>query len=233
MNVQEIAVTADGGGKFSAYLAAPDTGVHPGIIVIQEIFGVNENMRQIARSFAEAGYVAIVPDLFWRQEPNVQLDPASETDFAKAFALYEAFSEDRGVADLIATLRTLRDLPNCTGKIGSVGFCLGGKLAFLMATRSAADGNVSYYGVGIENNFNEIDCIEKPLILHMAAGDQFVPPETQGKIRQELKGEELVTVYTYDGVDHGFARVGYPQYDRAAAELANSRTMEFFGQHLK
>lgn len=232
MNVQGIAITADDGGKFSAYLAAPDEGVYPGIIVIQEIFGVNENMRKIARSYAQAGYVAIVPDLFWRQEPNVQLEPASETDLAKAFAFYEGFSADEGVADLVATLRILRDLPNCTGKIGSVGFCLGGKLAFLMATRSAANCNVSYYGVGIENYFDEIDCIEKPLILHMAEGDQFVPPETQASIRQELRGNDLVTVYTYPQVDHGFARVGYRQYDRGAAELANGRTMAFLEQHL-
>jgi len=232
MNVQEIAITSDGGGLFSAYLAAPDTGVHPGIIVIQEIFGVNENMRQIARSYAEAGYVAIVPDLFWRQEPNVQLDPGSETDWNKAFALYEGFSEDQGVADIIAALRTLGDLPNCTGKIGTVGFCLGGKLAFLMATRSAANCNVSYYGVGIENNFDEIPRIEKPLMLHMAEADQFVPLETQAKIRQELSGNVSVTVYSYPQVNHGFDRFGYPQYDRAAAELANGRTMEFFVQHL-
>ncbi|MGK7904475.1 MAG: dienelactone hydrolase family protein [Hormoscilla sp.] len=233
MYVQEIAITADGGGKFSAYLAAPDTGVHPGIIVIQEIFGVNEDMRQIARGYAEAGYVAIVPDLFWRQEPNVQLDPASQADWDKAFALYEGFSEDQGVADLVATLRTLRDLPNCTGKIGSVGFCLGGKLAFLMATRSAANCNVSYYGVGIENQFDEIDWIEKPLILHMAEGDEYVPTQTQAIIKQELSGKDLVTVYSYPQVDHGFARADSQQYDRAAAELANSRTMEFFGQHLQ
>ena len=192
-------------------------------------------MRQAARSYAEAGYVAIVPDLFWRQEPNIQLDPASETDWDKAFAFYKAFSEDDGIADLVAALRTLRNLPNCTGKIGSVGFCLGGKLAFLMATRSAADCNVSYYGVGIEKNFDEIDCIEKPLILHVAEADEFVPPETQAQIRQELSGNDLVTVYSYPQVGHGFAlaRPESRKYDRAAAELANSRTMAFFEQHLR
>lgn len=232
MNAQEIAIASLDGGSFSGYLATPTAGAGAGMIIIQEIFGVNQVMRRLADAYAAAGYVALVPDLFWRQQPQVQLDDHSEEDWNKALQLFQGFDEDKGVEDLIATLNTLRQLPECTGKVGSVGFCLGGKLAYLMATRSDAACNVGYYGVGIENNLDETGNIQKPLMLHIAESDQFVPPEAQATIRVQLSGHPQVTVYSYTSVSHAFAREGGQSYDQAAAELANSRTMAFFQEHL-
>ena len=220
-------------GSFSGYLAVPKGGSGPGLVLIQEIFGVNHVMRDLADGFAEQGYNTLCPDLFWRQEPGIQITDKTDEEWARAFELYKGFSEDDGVKDLIATLETLRALETCSGKVGSVGFCLGGKLAYLMATRSDADANVSYYGVGIQNNLAEADHIENPLLMHIASEDEFVPKEAQAQITEALSGEDQVTIHVYDGMDHAFARVGGAHYDEAAATLANQRTADFFAQHLK
>ncbi|NEO26021.1 MAG: dienelactone hydrolase family protein, partial [Kamptonema sp. SIO4C4] len=156
---KEITIQASDGGSFQAYLATPNADLAPGVVMIQEIFGVNETMRGLADGYAAAGYLAIVPDLFWRQEAGVQLSDQKEADWKRAFELYQGFDEDKGTEDLIATLNTLRLMENCLGRVGTVGFCLGGKLAYLMATRSDADCNVGYYGVGIEKNLDEAETI--------------------------------------------------------------------------
>ncbi len=189
-------------------------------------------MRDLADGFAAQGYTAMCPDLFWRQEPGVQITDKSEAEWKKAFSLMQGFNTDKGVDDLKATLAALRKHPACTGKAGSVGYCLGGKLAFLMATRSDSDANVSYYGVGLQDSLGEAKSIKKPLLLHIAEKDQFVPPEAQKKVIEALKGNKLVTIYTYPGADHAFARIGGQHYDKKAADLANQRTAEFLKKHL-
>lgn len=219
-------------GSFSAYLATPASGSGPGIVLIQEIFGVNKVMRDIADGYAADGYMVLCPDLFWRQGPGIQLTDQTDEEWQKAFSLYQGFEEDKGVEDLVATLDHLRGLDRCTGKVGSVGYCLGGKLAYLMATRSNADCNVSYYGVGIETLLDEAASITRPLILHMAQEDQFVPKEAQAKIKVSLADNPHVTIYSYAGMDHAFARVGGQHFDQAAANMANARTQEFFKQYL-
>ncbi len=228
----EVTIRAADGGGFSAYLAVPKSGKGPGIVLIQEIFGVNKVMRDLADGFAAQGYTAMCPDLFWRQEPGVQITDKSEAEWKKAFSLMQGFNTDKGVDDLKATLATLRKHPACTGKAGSIGYCLGGKLAFLMATRSDSDANVSYYGVGLQDSLGEAKSIKKPLLLHIAEKDQFVPPEAQKKVIEALKGNKLVTIYTYPGADHAFARIGGQHYDKKAADLANQRTAEFLKKHL-
>ena len=232
MNIQEIAIAAADGGTFNAYLAAPDTGTHPGIVVIQEIFGVNEIMQKTAIAYAEAGYVAIVPDLFWRLQPNVQLNPHNAIHVEKAYALYRDFDRNKGIQDLVATVDTLRKLSNCTGKVGTIGFCMGGKLAYLMATRSEADCHVSYYGVSIERHLDELPNLKHPLMLHIAEKDEFVNPEHQATIQAAMGNHPMVSIHSYPGADHGFARLGSKAYDRETAKLANSRTREFLQQHL-
>lgn len=229
----DISVTAPDGGRFSAYLAAPPSGRAPGIVLIQEIFGVNANMRAIADGFAAQGYATLCPDLFWRQEPGVQLTDKTEAEWQKAFQLYQGFDQDKGVGDLAAALAALRIHPSCTGKAGTVGFCLGGKLAFLMATRSDAECNVSYYGVGIENALDEAGRISRPLMLHIAEADQFVPKEAQDAIEKGVADNPRVTVHRYAGADHAFAREGGQHYDKGAADLANTRTAKFFATHLR
>ena len=223
-------------GTFSAYVAAPKNLAPgkkaPGILVIQEIFGVNQVMRDISDGFAAQGYVALCPDLFWRQQPGIQITDRTEAEWKRAFELLQGFNQSKGVQDLIASLDHLRKLPNCSGKAGSVGYCLGGKMAYLMATRSNADANVGYYGVDIENALNEASAITKPLLLHIAAEDQFVPKEAQAKIQDVLGRISAVTIHVYPGCDHAFARVGGEHWNAAAGKLANERTAAFFAKHL-
>jgi carboxymethylenebutenolidase len=228
----EATIRAADGGSFSGYLAVPANGKGPGILLIQEIFGVNKVMRDLADSFAAQGYSVLCPDLFWRQEPGIQISDKTEAEWARAFQLYQGFDEAKGVDDLKATLAHLRGLPSCTGKVGSVGYCLGGKLAYLMATRSDADCSVGYYGVGIEKALDEAARIRKPLMLHIAEKDQFCPPEAQTRIKASLGKNPLVALHSYAGMDHAFARMGGQHYGKAAAETANRRTAEFFKTHL-
>ncbi len=223
-------------GAFSAYVAAPKNLAPgkkaPGILVIQEIFGVNKVMRDLCDGFAAQGYVALCSDLFWRQQPGIQITDKTDAEWKRAFELYQGFNEAKGIQDLIASLDHLRKLPNCSGKAGSVGYCLGGKLAYLMATRSNADANVGYYGVGIENALTEASAITRPLLLHIAAEDQFVPKEAQAKIKDVLGRISAVTIHVYPGCDHAFARVGGAHWNADAAKQANDRTAAFFAKHL-
>lgn len=229
----DVTIQAGDGGSFYAYVAEPAGGKGPGILVIQEIFGVNDVMRGLCDAYAAQGYVAICPDLFWRQEPGVNISDKSDEDWAKAFQLYQGFSEAKGVEDLTATLQFLRSYKGVTGKVGSVGYCLGGKLAYLMATRSDADCNVSYYGVGIDKNLDEATAIDCPLLMHMAGKDKFVPPEAQEAIKAALAGNRMVTIHQYPDQDHAFARTDGIHWDPEAAKIANDRTAAFFAEHLK
>lgn len=219
-------------GHFSAYLAKPASGSGPGIVLIQEIFGINKVMRDIADAHASEGYFVLAPDLFWRQEPGVQLTDQTDAEWARARSLMQAFDQDKGIEDLIATMKALRAMQGCTGKVGTVGYCLGGRLAYLMATRSDADCSVSYYGVGIQDFLDEAKNINAPLMLHVAEEDQFVPKEAQATVKTHLQGHPQVTIHSYAGADHAFARVGGKHYDKTAANSANRRTAEFFKQHL-
>ena len=219
-------------GKFSGYLASPDSGTGPGVLVIQEIFGVNKVMRDICDAYAAQGYFALCPDIFWRQEPDVDITDQSQAEWDKAFSLYKGFDEAKGVEDLIVALSQLRAVQGCTGKIGVTGYCLGGKLTYLMACRSTADAAASYYGVGIEGALDEAKNIKKPTILHIAAKDGFVPPEAQKKIGAALAGHPHVTVHSYAENDHAFCRKGGQHYDEAACKLAKGRTMELFKKAL-
>ncbi len=219
-------------GEFSAYLAVPATTPGPGIVVAQEIFGVNQVMREVCDWLAREGFVACCPDIFWRIEPGIQLTDKSEAEWARAFELFGLFDADKGIEDLKATLAQLRGHKACNGKVGSVGYCLGGKLAYLMATRSDADCNVGYYGVGLAELLGEAGNISTPLLLHLASKDQFVPAKAQEKIKAGLSDNPNVTLHVYEGQDHAFARFGGDHYDEAAAKLANSRSIELLKGNL-
>ena len=207
--------TADG-GQMAAYVARPAKAKAPGVVVIQEIFGVNAVMRGIADELASAGYLAVCPDLFWRIEPGVDITDQTEAEWKKAFALMNAFDADQG-----------------TGKVGCVGFCLGGKLAYLTAARTDIDASVAYYGVGIESLTGEAAKIAQPLLMHIAEEDQFVPKPAQEVILQALKNHPHITIHNYPGRDHAFARKGGEHYDEADAKLAGGRTLAFFQAHLE
>jgi carboxymethylenebutenolidase len=222
--------TAD--GAMGGYLAKPASGRGPGLVVIQEIFGINKVMRDLADGFAARGYFALAPDLFWRIRPGVQLTDKTDAEWKQAFDLMNKFDANKGVEDIQATIGTLRETDGCTGKVGAVGYCLGGQLAYLTAARTDADACVGYYGVNIQNLLGESANIKKPLMLHIAAKDEYTPPEAQKKIEDGLKDNPHVTLHVYPEMDHAFARVGGAHYDHANAELANGRTATFFRQYL-
>ena len=222
--------TAD--GDFSAYVARPAAANAPAVVVIQEIFGVNAVMRGIADELAAAGYLAICPDLFWRIEPGIDITDQSEAEWKKAFALYQAFDVEQGVEDIAATIAAIRADPGCSGKVGAVGFCLGGLLAFLTATRTDADASVAYYGVGIENFVAEAANLARPLLMHIAEEDEFLPKEAQAVITGALNNSSKVEIHTYPGRDHAFARKGGAHYDGADAAKAQARTLAFFSANL-
>lgn len=226
-----IDLSAADGGKFRGYLCIPPSGKGPGLVVEQEIFGINENVRFVCEQYANQGFVTLAPDLFWRLEPNLDLD-YSEAGWKRAFELFQTFNVDDGVKDIAATIKALRARAQVTGKVGCIGFCLGGKLAYLSAARTDCDASVGYYGVGIEAALEEKRNIKRPLLLHIAEGDQFVPPAAQAKVKGGLKGVAGVEIYSYPKVDHAFARHQGDHYDQAAAELANARTLAFLRRHL-
>lgn len=233
MQNERIQITAKDGGTFSAHVCRPDTD-HPVavIVVIQEIFGVNKVMRDICAQLAHQGYIAVCPDLFWRQEPGVDITDKTEAEWKKAFSLYQGFNVDLGVDDLKATVAAARTLDGASGRVGTLGYCLGGRLAYLMATRSDVDCAVSYYGVAIDEHLGEAGNISKPLLMHIAEKDKFVPAAARDRILDAFKDDALVTPYVYAGCDHAFAREGGEHYDADAAALANMRSAEFLAENL-
>jgi len=220
-------------GRFAAYLAVPATTPAPGIVVAQEIFGVNQVMRDVCDGLAGAGFLACCPDIFWRIEPGIQLTDKSEAEWARAFELFQAFDADAGIVDLQASLTHLRGHEACSGKIGAIGYCLGGKLAYLMAARTDTDCSVGYYGVGIDELLDEAANIAKPLMLHIAGKDRFVPKAAQDKITAALSERAGIFLYHYPDQDHAFARIGGEHYDKAAATSANRRSLDFLQENLR
>jgi len=219
-------------GSFGAYLASPATGHGPGVIVIQEIFGVNAVVRQICDAHAARGRFALAPDLFWRLEPGIQLTDKTQEDWGKALGLMQRYDVDKGIVDIQTAITYLRTVSGVSGKVGTVGYCLGGQLAFLAGTRTDSDANVGYYGVNLQNRLGEAGKIKKPLMLHIADKDAYSPPEARKQVIDTLKGNPLVTIHVYPEMDHAFAREGGEHYDKACADLANTRTDTFFRQHL-
>jgi carboxymethylenebutenolidase len=214
------------GGEFSAYLALPSGGRGPGVVVLQEIFGVNRDMRSVCDWLAGRGFVAICPDLFWRIEPGVELD---QSERERAFGFLGKLDQAKAVEDAAAGLAFLRSHPACTGRVGTVGYCLGGRLAYLLAVRHKLEAAVGYYGVTIEKSLDEAKNLTCPLMLHIAGLDQYTPADVQAQIQAALSDQ---TLHVYPNSDHAFARKGGVHYDPAAAELADLRTIEFFVRHL-
>src|ERR1041385_6395127 len=226
-----ITIKSFDGGEFNAYMALPASGYGPGIVVLQEIFGVNQYLRDVADWYAAHGFVALVPDLFWRIQPGIELTDKGD-DWKRAIELYQKIDEAKAVEDSGAALDFLRKHSSCSGRAGAVGFCMGGKLAYLLSTRFKPDCAVGYYGVSVEKGLDEATNLARPLMLHIAGLDKFCPPEAQAQIHATLDGNPLVPLHDYPGMDHAFARIGGEHYDVASAEIANLRTLEFFVSHL-
>ena len=224
--------TLDGEGSFNAWLAEPEGTPKGAIVVIQEIFGVNEGIRRKTDHMASLGYVGIAPDLFWRLERGVELDPDVPEEFQQALGLMQRFDQDKGIADIEAAIREARRRLPEGGRVGAVGYCLGGRLAFMTSSRTDIDASVAYYGVGLEGLLGEKHAIARPLMLHIAGADHFVTPDKQALIHEGLDDHPKVTLHDYPAVDHGFASDSGKRRDDAAAGLADSRTEAFFAEHL-
>lgn len=220
------------GGSFQAYMAEPRNAPRAAIVVIQEIFGVNLGIRRKCDSLAEAGYLALAPDLFWRLEPGVELDPDVEGEFNEALSLMGRFDQDAGVRDIEASISSARERLGNGGKVGCVGYCLGGRLAVMTSLRTDVDASVGYYAVGVDGLLGEKESITRPLLLHIAGDDGFVDKETQRKMHEALDHHPMVTLFDYPGENHGFATEMGERRNEAAARLANQRTAEFFAKTL-
>jgi carboxymethylenebutenolidase len=220
---------------FNAYAATPAHAPKGAIIVIPEIFGVNAGTRQKCDGLASMGYLAVAPDIFWRFAPGVELNPDVEADLQEAFGYFGQYDVDLGVTDIEATIRAIRSgevLGTAVEKVGCVGYCLGGRLAYLAATRTDIDASVGYYGVMIDQMLNECHAIANPLMLHIPTADHFVGPEAQAAIHAALDGHPKVILHDYEGLDHGFATEMGDRRVNAGAELADGRTAEFFAKYL-
>ena len=230
--MSEITVTAKDGGKFKAYLALPAKTPAPAVAILQEVYGVNRFIKRISDYWAAQGFVVASPDVYWRMEPGIALDPETPGHREKARAWGQKLDVDKAVEDVTALVEHLRGMPKCTGKVRVSGYCLGGKLAYLQGTRGTADCNVSYYGVGIENFLGEAGNLKNPLMLHIGEADSWTPPEVRKQLDGVLSGFAHVTSYVYENTDHAFAREGATTDVPAMRELANGRTLEFFRSHL-
>ncbi|MBO9714737.1 dienelactone hydrolase family protein [Sphingomonas sp.] len=220
----------DGSGRFEAYCARPQGEARGAIMVIQEIFGVNPGIRRKCDRLAADGWLALAPDLFWRLEPGIVLDPDVPEQFQAALQWMGKFDQTKGIEDIEATIRTARELG--AAKVGAVGYCLGGRLAYMTAARTDVDASVGYYAVGIDGLLGEKHAIANPLLLHIAGADHFVLPDVQAKMHEGLDDHPKVTLHTYPGEDHGFATEMGKRRSPEAAELADARTAAFFAETL-
>jgi carboxymethylenebutenolidase len=222
------------GGKFSAYIARPKTSQAPAVVVLQELFGVNADIRKHCDELAEQGYLALAPDLYWRQEPAVDLNVTSEADWQHGLRLYSAYDRDAGVKDVKDTIDAVRNLPECNRKVALLGYCLGALMVFMTAVRNdGIDAAVWYHGADTEKYLGEVDGLHAPLLMHLAEEDEFISKAAQAEIKAALAKKPNATVYSYPGQNHAFSRHNGAHYDAAAAALANGRTREFLHQQLR
>jgi carboxymethylenebutenolidase len=220
-------------GTFNAYIARPKNSPASVIVVLQELFGVNADIRKTCDELAEQGFVAVSPDLFWRQEPGVDLTVTSEADWQHGLRLYQAYDRDAGVRDIKDTLDAVAKLPECTGKIAVQGYCLGALMTFLTAVRCHVDAAVAYHGADTEKYLGEVEHLSAPLLMHLGEEDEFISKAAQAEIKATLARKPNATVYSYPGQRHAFARHNGTHYNAAAAALANGRTIEFLHKQLR
>jgi len=223
--------TLSGNGSFTGYVARPAGEPRAAVIVIQEIFGVNAGIRRKCDRLAEEGYLALAPDLFWRLQPGIELDPDVAPEFKQALEWMSKFDQDRGIRDIEAAIHHVRQVEGVR-KVGCVGYCLGGRLAFMTAARTDIDASVGYYGVGIDGLLREKHAIAHPLMLHIPTDDGFVDKDTQMAMHLGLDDHPKVTLHDYEGLDHGFATEFGQRRDEPAAMLADKRTATFLAEHL-
>lgn len=223
--------TLDADGMIPAFVVRPEGTPRGAIIVQQEIFGVDKGIREKAESWAARGYLAVAPDSFWRQRPGVELNADDEDEFKQAVGYMMKHDFDLGVRDIEAVIHWIRREEG-VAKVGLVGFCMGGRVAYMAAARTDIDASVGYYGVMIDQMLGEKHAIASPLMLHIPTADHFVDPAAQKAMHEGLDDHPRVTLYDYEGLDHGFAAEIGSRRDEAGAQLADERTAAFFAEHV-
>ncbi len=220
-----------GKDSFQGYLALPKGGTGPAVIIIQEIFGVNSHIRDVADQYARAGYVAIAPDIFWRAQPRVELGYTGP-DHEKGVELMQKTDVELAVADISATASALRAMPEVTGKIATIGFCFGGRLSYLAAAQGSVDAAVCYYGGGIQTQLEEASKIKMPNVFHYAELDAYIPLSAVGEGKERFAGRSNAMFYTDLDADPGFNCPHRQSSHQRAAALAHCRTLTFLGENL-
>ena len=221
-------------GSFRAHVALPDSGNGPGLVVLQEIFGVNNYIKAVCDRLAEMGYVAIAPDLFWRQEPGFTVEPEEgEAGMNRAFEKMGAYDFGNVAADLGATLDELRLMGECNGQAGLIGFCFGGTLAFLGAAALDPTCAVSYYGSGVAANLDQADKISCPILFHFGGADPYLPNEDADAVAARFADVANAEVLVQPGAGHAFDNHLNPMFSNPeAAAPAWQATSEFLTEHL-
>src|ERR1700691_1896234 len=233
-NKMENRITIKGrAGTFGAYVARPAAPPAPAVVVLHEVFGVNADIRKTCDELAEQGFFAVAPDLFWRQEPSVDLSVTSEPDWQHGLRLNQAYDRDAGAKDVKETANAVAKLPECTGRVAVMGYCLGGLMTFLTAARYGVDAGVAYHGGDTEKYLGEVGSLNAPLLMHLAEEDEFISKSAQAEIKAALAKKPNATVYSYPGQRHAFSRNNGAHYNAAAATLANGRTSKFLHQQLR
>jgi carboxymethylenebutenolidase len=229
----QLKISSADGQSFNSYVATPDSKPPlPAIVLIQEIFGINENMRWTAKQFAAAGFLVVVPDLFWRVVPGIELDPTDAQDRARAMEINGSFDSRSGISDCRQAVDHVHRLASCNGRVGAVGYCLGGRLAFLLATQGGIDASVCFYPVAVQPELKTLRVSKVPLLVHLGSDDALCQSEPQLEIKAFVEAEKANRVIIYNGVGHGFARLGRSGGAATAAENAESTTREFLRRHL-
>lgn len=219
-------------GTFDAYIARPRTLPAPAVVVLHEVFGVNADIRAHCDRLAEQGFVAVAPDLFWRLEPGVDLSVTSQTDWDHGVRLYQAFDRESGIRDIKDTIDFVAELPECTGKVGLLGYCLGGLMTFLAAKHYKLDAAVAFHGAETEKYLDDVGRLDSPLLMHLAEEDEFMSKAAQEEIKSTLAPKPNVAIYSYPGQAHAFSRNNGEHYNAEAAALANRRTSQFLHENL-
>ena len=227
----EIIVTAADGGTFTAYFALPATTPAPGIVLLPEVFNTNDHILAVVDGYAEDGFVVIAPDVYWREEAGNYL-PYTDEGRAKAQSLRGQMDTDQFTTDLGDTIATLTAHEACTGKVGVMGFCLGGKFTYLSSVRHKISAAVSYYGVQIDEHLDEAENLNCPIVMHFAENDPHVPADTVAAVKTRMGDWNNVDVHIYPGTEHGFNRFGYEPYNETQAAIARDRTIAHFRKHL-
>jgi len=228
-------ITVEGhDGAFAAYIARPKASPAPAVVVLQELFGVNADIRKTCDELAEQGFLAVAPDLFWRQEPGVNLsNVTSDADWQHGLRLYAAYDRDAGAKDVKDTVDAVRKLPECNGKVAVLGYCLGALMVFLTAVRChGVDAAVTYHGGDTEKYLGEVDGLRAPLLMHLAEEDEFISKAAQAQIKAALAKKPNTIIYSYPGQNHAFSRHGGAHYNAEAAALAHERTYAFLNHQL-